>query len=132
MTNRLQFRLLAAFTLVILVTIGAVLFFINQATQVEIRRFGERIDQMRADRMEIELSRYYVVKGDWDGIQPFVEQWSNLYGQRIILTDANGMVVADSEEELLGELYDPHQADLYRHRGKQVPSVLFTSPRNHH
>jgi len=106
-TNRLQFRLLAAFTLVILVTIGAVLFFINQATQVEIRRFGERIDQMRADRMEIELSRYYVVKGDWDGIQPFVEQWGNLYGQRIVLTDTNGIVVADSEGDLLGELYDP-------------------------
>jgi len=105
--NKLQFRLLAAFSLVILVTIGAVLFFINQATQDEIRRFGERVDQMRADRMEIELSRYYVVKGDWDGIQPFVEQWSNLYGQRIILTDTNGIVVADSEGDLLGGLYDP-------------------------
>ena len=107
MINRLQFRLLAAFTLVILVTIGAVLFFINQATQDEIRRFGERIDQMRAVRMEIGLSGYYFQQGDWKGIQPFVEQWSNLYGQRIILTDANGMVVADSEEELLGELYAP-------------------------
>jgi len=105
--NKLQFRLLAAFSLVILVTIGAVLFFINQATQDEIRRFGERVDQMRADRMEIELSRYYVVKGDWDGIQPFVEQWSNLYGQRIVLTDTNGIVVADSEGDLLGGLYDP-------------------------
>jgi len=107
MTSRLQFRLLAAFTLVILVTIGTVFFFINQVTQDEIRRFGERIDQMRAVRMEIELSRYYFQQGDWKGIQPYVEQWGNLYGQRIILTDANGMVVADSEEDLLGELYDP-------------------------
>jgi len=107
MTNRLQFRLLAAFTLVILVTIGAVFFFINQATQVEIRRFGERIDQMRAVRMEIELSHYYLQQGSWEGIQPFVEQWGNLYGQRIILTDANGTVVADSERDLLGELYNP-------------------------
>jgi len=105
--SRLQFRLLAAFTLVILVTIGTVFFFINQATQDEIRRFGERVDQMRADRMEIELSRYYIVKGDWDGIQPFVEQWGNLYGQRIVLTDTNGIVVADSEGELLGELHTP-------------------------
>ena len=107
MINKLQFRLLAAFTLVILVTIGTVFFFINQVTQGEIRRFGERIDRMRVGRMEMELSRYYFQQGDWRGIQPFVEQWRNLYGQRIILTDANGMVVADSEEELMGELYDP-------------------------
>ncbi len=107
MTNRLQFRLLAAFTLVILVTIGAVFFFINQATQSEIRRFGERVDQMRISRMEVELSRYYSRQGSWEGIQVFVKQWGNLYGQRIILTDANGIVVADSAEDLLGELYNP-------------------------
>jgi len=105
--HSLRFRLWLSFTLVILVTIGTVFFFINQATQNEIRRFGERVDQMRADRMEIELSRYYFVKGDWDGIQPFVEQWGNLYGQRIVLTDTNGIVVADSEGELLGELHAP-------------------------
>jgi len=107
MTSRLQFRLLAAFSLVILVTIGAVFFFINQVTQGEIRRFGERIDQMRAGRMEMELVGHYFQRDDWEGIQPFVEHWGNLYGQRIILTDADGMVVADSEGKLLGELYDP-------------------------
>jgi signal transduction histidine kinase len=105
--SRLQFRLLAVFTLVILVTIGTVFFFLNQATQGEIHRFGERVDRIRAGRMEIELSYYYSQHGDWQGIQPFVEQWGNLYGQQIILTDTNGTVVADSERELLGELYDP-------------------------
>ena len=107
MIHSLRFRLWLSFTLVILVTIGTVFFFINQATQNEIRRFGERVDQMRADRMEMELSRYYVVKGDWEGIQPFLEQWGNLYGQRIVLTDTNGIVVADSEGDLLGELHAP-------------------------
>jgi signal transduction histidine kinase len=107
MIHSLRFRLVAAFTLVILVTIGTVLFFLNQATQDEIRRFGERVDQMRADRMATQLVGYYLHEGDWEGIQPFVEQWGNLYGQRIILTDANGMVVADSEGDLFRELYIP-------------------------
>jgi signal transduction histidine kinase len=57
--------------------------------------------------MEAELSFYYLHRGDWTGIQPFVEQWGNLYGQRIILTDTDGTVVADSDAELLGELYNP-------------------------
>jgi len=120
-TSRLQFRLLVAFSLVILVTIGTVFFFINQATRGEIRRFGERIDRIRAGRMEIELLGFYIHQGDWHGIQPFVEQWGNLYGQRIILTDNSGMVVADSEGELLGELYNPDS-----------PGRPLTSLQNHH
>lgn len=105
MISRLQFRLLVAFTLVILVTMGAVFFLVNQATQDEIRRFGERVDQMRAVRMEIELSRFYSSYRDWKGIQPFIAQWGNLYQHRIVLTNAEGVVVADSQEELLGKYY---------------------------
>jgi len=106
--HSLWFRLMMAFTIAILVTIGTVFFFINQATQGEIRRFGEQVDRMRVSRMEIELSRYYFKQGgDWQGIQPFVEQWGNLYGHRLILTDVSGMVVADSAGELLGQLHDP-------------------------
>jgi signal transduction histidine kinase len=96
-----------AFTLAILVAIVTTFFFINQATQDEIRRFGERVERTRAGRMEIELTRYYLRQGDWEGIQPLMEQWGNLYGQRIILTDADGIVVADSEATLLGEVYAP-------------------------
>jgi len=110
MIRSLWFRLLAAFTLVIVVTIGAVFFFINQATQSEIRQFSERIGQTRANRMETALSAYYLRQGSWEGIQPFVEQWGKLYGQRIILTDANSTVVADSEGGFLGKPYNPDSA----------------------
>jgi signal transduction histidine kinase len=102
----LQFRLLAAFTLVVFVTIGAVFFFINQATRAEIGRFEARAMQVRAERMQREISAYYFLRGSWDGIQPFVQQWGNIYGQRLILTDANGMTVADSESSLLGKQYN--------------------------
>ena len=107
MTGKLQFRLLAAFTLVILATIGAVLFFVNQATQGEIRQFEERADQMRIARIETELARFYLSHRGWTGIQPFIEQWGNLYEQRIVLTDAKGVVVADSQGELQGEYNNP-------------------------
>ncbi len=107
MINSLQFRILAALTLVILVTISAVLFLIHQVTQDEIRRFEERADQILVGRMEMELSRHHYRQMGWRGIQPFVEQLSNLYEQRIILTDVTGRVVADSEGDLLGEMYVP-------------------------
>jgi len=105
--HSLQFRLLVAFTLVIVITIGSIFFFIYQTTRSEIRQFEERAEDIRAGRMEIELSRYYYQQRSWEGIQPFVEQWGNLYGRRIILTDSQGMVVADSQGDLLGKPYDP-------------------------
>ncbi|HUV43664.1 MAG TPA: ATP-binding protein [Dehalococcoidales bacterium] len=108
MIYSLRFRLLIAFTMVIVVTIGTVFFFLNQATRNEIREFEKRIDQARAIRMETELFRYYSRRGNWAGIQTFVEQLGNLYGQRIILTDTAGIVVADSAEIILGEPYRPN------------------------
>ncbi|OGO37668.1 MAG: hypothetical protein A2147_07990 [Chloroflexi bacterium RBG_16_57_8] len=98
----LQFRLMAAFTLVILATIGTVFFFINQATQDEIQQFEERVAQVRAERMQRELSFYYFSRGNWDGVQSIVTQMGNIYGQRVVLADASGTIVADSEFNLLG------------------------------
>jgi signal transduction histidine kinase len=106
--HSLQFRLLMAFTLVVVVTIGVTFFSIYQTTRSEISQFEERVEDMRLGRIEVELSRYYYQQGSWDGIQPFVEQWGNIHGERIILTDNQGTVVADSQGELLGE---PYQAD---------------------
>ena len=107
MLHSLRFRLLIAFTLVILVAVGAVYFFASQTTGGEIRRYGERSEQVRLARLVFELQRYYREQGDWEGIQPYVEQWGSLYGRQIILTDASGVVVADSQGEQLGKQYHP-------------------------
>jgi len=105
--HNLQFRIMLAFSLVVLVTVGAVFFFFSQTTKSEINRFEERAEHAVAARISIELSRYYRVKGNWEGIQPFVEQWGTLSERRIILVDTGGIVVADSQEELLGKPYEP-------------------------
>lgn len=117
MVHSLRFRLVVSFAVVILVTIGTVFIFINHATQGEIRRFGERADLMRMERMGIELGRYYWRQDGWDGIQPLVEQWCELFDQNITLTNTDGVVVAASEGNLLGELFD-----------SDVPSILILTP----
>jgi len=105
--HSLQFRLLLSFSVVIIVAIGAMFFFISQATGAEVRRFHDRVERSRAGRMELTLSAYYIHQGNWDGIQPFIEQWGDLYEWRIILTSTDGIVVADSEGDLLGQPYEP-------------------------
>jgi len=109
MVHSLRFRLLVAFTLVVLVAVGVVYLFASQTTRGEIQQWGDRFEHVRFDKVEFELSRYYREQGNWDGIQYSVEQWGSLYGQRIILTDSSGIVVADSQGELLGEQYHPER-----------------------
>ena len=107
MVHSLRFRLIVAFTLVILVAVGAVYFFVSQTTGGEIQQYGQRSEELRFNRVSFELSRYYFQHGSWEGIQPDVEQWGSLYGRRIIVTNANGTVVADSQQELIGKQYHP-------------------------
>jgi signal transduction histidine kinase len=101
----LSFRLIAAFTLVIVVILGAAFFFTYRNTRNEISQVGERLEALQERRIEIELTRYYQFRDSWEGIQPLVVQWSSLYGRRIILTDTENNVIADSSESLLGQTY---------------------------
>jgi signal transduction histidine kinase len=103
--HSLLFRLLLSFAIVIVVTIGAIFFFIYQTTRSELSRVEERNAAIQTDRIEFELVQYYGHELSWEGIQPCVEQWGHLYGWQIILTDNQGVVVADAEGELLGETY---------------------------
>lgn len=128
-----------SFALIILVAVGAIYLFVSHTSVVEIGRFGERSEQARFGRLAFELNRYYYGHGDWEGIQPYVEQWGSLYGRRIILTDSSGVVVADSQGELLGQQYIPDAPGMRfppPPEGESVgtlymspePSAVFPSP----
>ena len=75
-------------------------FFTYHTTRNEIKRFGEHVEQVRSRGLEFELSRFYEAQGSWEGVQPYLAQWGELYGERIILTDNAGAVIADSEDRL--------------------------------
>jgi len=103
--HSLNFRLLAAFGLVIVIIIGAAFFFANRAARAEIGRIGEQIELSQVRKMEGLLSTYFFGNRNWEGIQPYVVELGDIYGRRIILTDASNTVVADSAEELIGTSY---------------------------
>ena len=107
-------------TVVILLSTGTVFFLIGITARDEIRQYGEHVEKVRSTRMEFELSRYYMHVGNWEGIQPFVEQGGGLFGRRIILADNNGVVVADSEGEFIGEQYTPE----YPGQDLRVPMMM--------
>jgi signal transduction histidine kinase len=103
--HSLNLRLLGAFALVIIIIFGSVFFFTYRTTRSEINEMGERLETMQDRRVQSELSRYYELTGSWENVQQIVVQWGNLYGRHIILTDIQGIVIADSNEEMVGSSY---------------------------
>jgi signal transduction histidine kinase len=115
--HSLQFRLILAFILVIVVTIGAASFFIAWSTWDQVQQYEERTSAVHTQRASYLLSRYYLANHlSWNGIQPLVEQMGDMEEERVILTDARGVVVADSQRDLLGR--------DYRSGGQGIPLYL--------
>jgi signal transduction histidine kinase len=103
--HSLSFRLLTAFTLVIIVIVGSAFFFAHRNTRIEIERLTERVEDMQTHRLKDELTSQHLRQGSWEEVQPVVIQWGRLFGRRVILTDVSNMVVADSESEIVGEVF---------------------------
>ena len=105
MWRSLNFRLLAAFTLIILVIMGAAFFFAYRTTYRQLVQIEDQLETIQNNRVESELVRFFQFTGDWNGVQPYVVQMGNLYGRRIVMTDTKGVVIADSAGNLIGQTY---------------------------
>ncbi|MFA5078331.1 MAG: hypothetical protein WC541_02475, partial [Dehalococcoidia bacterium] len=99
MKNSLQFRLLVAFTCVILLTVGAVFFMTWRATVEQIQQLSYRVERMVIDRIQFQVTEYYLINNNWKGVQPLVAQIGEQFRHRIILADADGKIIADSSSE---------------------------------
>ncbi len=121
MLRSLQFRLLFFFTLVILVTVSGVFFLLGNATQRQITSLEERQAELRADRMQLELTGYYLGQGSWDGVQTIIQQWSSIYGQQIVLSDPTGTVLADSQTAEIGQAFSHSGAPNWNERALVAP-----------
>lgn len=107
MRRSLRFRLILAFTLVILIAIGTVSIFASQASQARIQEYEKKTEQVKLDRANRLVFMYIMRGGDLPGLQMTVEHMAGIYGQNIIMADASGIVVADSDNKHIGMKYDP-------------------------
>ena len=105
MIHSLQFRLILAFILVIIVTIGSVFFFVARSTWLQIQQYEDYVNQGQVSRVTFILSRYYMVNNSWNGVQPLIEQLGTMGQERIVLTDTHDVVIADSQNNLIGKTY---------------------------
>ncbi len=103
MVRSLRLRLFLTFIALAMVTLGAVAFFASQATTNEFQRYVEHGSTLRGRRFEAALAAYYLRTHTWEGVQPLLEQMEQIGGERVVLADETGLVVADSAGRLAGQ-----------------------------
>jgi len=107
MKYTLQFRLILSFTLVILLTVGAVFFVMWQAATIQIQKYNERVEHMVSGRIHFVIGDYYINNNmSWDGILPVISKLAEQFNYRIILADTDGKIIADSENGTSGTRLD--------------------------
>jgi signal transduction histidine kinase len=104
--HNLQFRLIIAFIVIILVTIGAISFFVARYTWEQYRIQEAHYDENLASGLSYSISNYYSSnQNSLDGIQPTMEQLGTRYEKHIILANDSNIVIADSENKVVGKEY---------------------------
>lgn len=119
MRTGLFVRLMGAFAFVILVGIVVVAVISNQATTNEFRLFMFRGEMVQEQDVVAQLASYYRVNGGWNRVGDLFATGGMMNsGQmrgmgmagmsgRVLLADAQGIIVADSNQQQIGQALDP-------------------------
>jgi len=128
--NKLWVRLTLAFTLVILVAVGAIAWLTHQTTGAEFRQYITHRGMMASGSGMEELAAYYQREGSWEGVESLLAEGVLISGPMrvlvpgmeyrpgivrgrldVLLTDADGKVVFDSGGKDTGKRLSPRERD---------------------
>jgi signal transduction histidine kinase len=106
MWHSLAFRLFICFSVVTLATIGIVALVTHQVTRDHFNSYVAEADEQQMQRTRDALQVQYAVVGDWPGAQRVLSAMGAMRGDRLVVTDGEGNVLADSRQELTGSTLD--------------------------
>ncbi|MFQ6031210.1 MAG: HAMP domain-containing protein, partial [Dehalococcoidia bacterium] len=118
----LQFRLIVGFTIVLVLALTSVSLYVGNAAQEEVEILEEGRREFRAARLRRMISRSYALHQEWSALQPALEQAGSLYDRRIVVTDGDGRIVADSHQNQGDPWPDAQQ------KPRLVPIVVNNAP----
>ena len=95
--GRLWLRLLVVTVTPVLITVVSVALLANYITIGQFETFLTQDTEQRDDRLEAVLEHSYQEQGgSWIGVGNTVQHMAALVGERLVVTDSSGKVVADS------------------------------------
>ena len=103
MWQSLRYKIFVAMVLVVIAGVVITALNATHSTTGEFQRYVAYGQTMRERRFAALLTGFYANEQTWDGVQIYIAQIAAMSGERIILADTKRLVVADSEQTLLGK-----------------------------
>ncbi len=128
MLHSLRFRLLLTMSLVVLVAVGAVAVFSSRSTTNEFERYVQD-GRERNQRIISDLLKEF--KGDTspESLQALVDKLAANSGERLVVADSQGKVVADSARQMVGQQLDfPVRAPAFAPPPGAAEGVIVSRP----
>lgn len=104
--SRLWVRLLLAFVGLLLCAVIGPALYVRQQSQMEFQHYADSSQAQVRVQLAGWLARTYLRGGaTWQGSAPVASGIADFLGQRIIVTDASGIVIADSDGARAGQRF---------------------------
>ena len=100
--HSLRFRLLMTLVVVVVVAVGTVAVFTSRSTTSQFQRYVAR-DIERDQRVLEAVLQSYQEGEDRQNVQALVKKMARAAGDRIVVVDNTGRVIADSADQLVGQ-----------------------------
>jgi len=122
--HSLRTRLLLAFVLVLVVSLGGMSLFASRSTSTQFHGFMQTRAEMGYRRFQVLLGAYYSQNQGWAGVQPLLVQMADLTGDHLLLADNRGTIVGDSAGKMVGQPAGKWQPTVtISYQGAQVGTV---------
>ena len=124
----LQFRLIVGFALVLTLALGSISVYVGYIAHREGEGFEVEMEKARTARVEQVFARQYANRRGWTQIQLAVEQASALYGWRMLISDIQGRVIADSHEGFTVPSKEDSKFFPILSNGRVVGTIVIAEP----
>ncbi|MEK7807808.1 MAG: hypothetical protein AAB571_01960, partial [Chloroflexota bacterium] len=122
---RLFPKLLLSFLAVALIGVIVVSYLANQITVQEVRGLMFGGGMTNESSLVQELAGYYRGHGSWDGVGSILDSgYSGMMGQRLIITDSQNRVVADTHGILIGQTVNDSSGTAITVDDKKVGALI--------
>ncbi|MFA7187250.1 MAG: HAMP domain-containing protein, partial [Dehalococcoides mccartyi] len=106
--SRLSYKIFGALLLTVLLSVGLTSFAANQLTASQFRQYIIRGNNEFITSVESTLGTYYAQYQSWNNVDNILVQLLGSNGGRLVLSNAGGLILADTENKWVGHLTDEY------------------------
>ena len=99
----LNWKLTLALLLVVAVSVGLTAYLTNLRTASEFSQYVSQGRLSYVEQVQETLSEYYADTGSWQGVQGLFDDLPRFGTYRLVLADASGIIVGDTDADWLGK-----------------------------